>query len=148
MAIYALIYDGVVQEVIQPAFDPEGAEYPIEVRYPADFVKRMVDISSADPMPAAGWSYLDGVFSPYHAPIPTPAEILARNVVARDYYLGVATLAIAPLQDAVDLDDATPADLALLKKWKQFRVAVNRIDLKLESPVWPDLPVYPKASRA
>ncbi|MPQ83831.1 tail fiber assembly protein [Pseudomonas sp. MAFF 730085] len=44
--------------------------------------------------------------------------------------------AIAPLQDAVDVDDATAADLALLTSWKKFRVALNRV---------PDQPGYPQA---
>lgn len=58
----------------------------------------------------------------------------------RDRLLGTATLRIAPLQDAVDLDDATAAEVALLKKWKQFRVAVNRVDLTEENPAWPEQP--------
>ena len=84
MAIYALIYDGVVQEIIPPAYDLDGVEYPIEVRYAADFVERMVDITNADPMPAGGWSYHGGVFSPYQAPALTPAQVMARNTAARD----------------------------------------------------------------
>lgn len=141
MSTYALIYEGVVQEIIPPAYDEEGNEYPIEVRYAADFVARMIDITDVRPIPAGGWSYLDGVFAPYQAPLPTPAEILARNTQARDYYLAIATLAIAPLQDAVDIDDATAAEVGLLKRWKQFRVAVNRVDLTIASPAWPETPV-------
>ena len=71
---------------------------------------------------------------------PTAAEILAANTWMRDSLLAAATLAIAPLQDAVDLDDATAAETALLKKWKQYRVAVNRIDLTVASPSWPISP--------
>ncbi|ONH52903.1 hypothetical protein BLL36_18270 [Pseudomonas cedrina subsp. cedrina] len=52
----------------------------------------------------------------------------------RDYLLSVAAIRIAPLQDAADLDEATTAEVALLKKWKQYRVAVNRV---------PDQPDYP-----
>jgi len=33
------------------------------------------------------------------------------------------------LQDAEDLDEATADDAALLKNWKQYRVAVNCADL-------------------
>lgn len=87
-----------------------------------------------------GWSYVDGKFNPPPVVPPTAEETLARNTAIRDSLLASATLAIAPLQDAVDLDDATAAETALLKKWKQFRVAVNRIDLTLESPSWPDQP--------
>lgn len=87
-----------------------------------------------------GWSYVDGVFvAPPLAPMPTPtpSEILAANTATHDALLAQATLAIAPLQDAVDLEDATVAEIALLKLWKQYRVAVNRVDLTLPDPVWP-----------
>lgn len=45
-----------------------------------------------------------------------------------------ADAAIAPLQDAVDIDEATEAEAALLKEWKRYRVALNRL---------PDQPGYP-----
>lgn len=90
-----------------------------------------------------GWEYRDGEFitpAPPPLPEPTPDEILATNTAERDRRLVAATLAIAPLQDAVDLEDATAAETALLKKWKVYRVAVNRIDLTLISPDWPNPP--------
>jgi hypothetical protein len=87
-----------------------------------------------------GWSYVDGVFvAPAVIPQP-PEDILRANTATRDSLLSQAALAIAPLQDAVDLDDATPDEVALLKKWKQYRVAVNRIDLVLLAPAWPAAP--------
>ncbi len=46
----------------------------------------------------------------------------------------LADVAIAPLQDAVDIDDATLSEEAMLKSWKKFRVALNRL---------PDQPGYP-----
>jgi hypothetical protein len=52
----------------------------------------------------------------------------------------VAAVRIAPLQDAVDLDQATSDKIAMLKAWKKYRVAVNRTDLTLALPVWPKLP--------
>lgn len=55
--------------------------------------------------------------------------------------LSQATLAIAPLQDAVDLDEATDVEVAALKAWKQYRVAVNRIDTTTVDILWPKLPV-------
>ncbi|POF89351.1 tail fiber assembly protein [Pseudomonas putida] len=48
----------------------------------------------------------------------------------------IADDAIAPLQDAVDIDDATEAEEALLKTWKKYRVALNRL---------PDQSGYPGA---
>lgn len=46
----------------------------------------------------------------------------------------IADDAVVPLQDAVDIDDATAADEELLKLWKKYRVALNRL---------PDQPGYP-----
>ena len=90
-----------------------------------------------------GWDYADGVFTaPPALPVtpPTSEEVLATNTAERDALLAQATLAIAPLQDAVDLEDATAAEIALLKQWKQYRVAVNRVALTLPEPVWPTQP--------
>lgn len=46
----------------------------------------------------------------------------------------VADSAIAPLQDAVDLEEATEAEAAKLKAWKKYRIALIRV---------PDQPGYP-----
>lgn len=46
----------------------------------------------------------------------------------------IADDAVVPLQDAVDIDDAAAADEELLKLWKKYRVALNRL---------PDQPGYP-----
>lgn len=54
--------------------------------------------------------------------------------------LTMAGLAIAPLQDAEDLEEATKQEAALLKAWKQYRIAVNRVDLTKENPKWPTAP--------
>ncbi|MCV4283191.1 tail fiber assembly protein [Pseudomonas capsici] len=54
-----------------------------------------------------------------------------------------ADYAIAPLQDAVDIDDATDAEIALLKAWKKYRVALIRLP---EQPGYPskiDWPAVP-----
>ncbi|MCF7544353.1 tail fiber assembly protein [Pseudomonas petrae] len=69
----------------------------------------------------------------------TPSK-LELNKAGRDRLLQIATLSIAPLQDAVDLDDATVSETALLKAWKQYRVAVNRIDLTGDIAEWPVQP--------
>ncbi|EHP8466655.1 tail fiber assembly protein, partial [Salmonella enterica] len=50
----------------------------------------------------------------------------------------MATEKIAPLQDAVDLDEATDKEKASLLAWKKYRVQVNRVDTS--SPDWPDIP--------
>ncbi|EHP9616969.1 tail fiber assembly protein [Escherichia coli] len=52
--------------------------------------------------------------------------------------LAVATSAIAPLQDGVDLDMATEVETALLLEWKKYRVLLNRVDTS--KPEWPTPP--------
>lgn len=81
---------------------------------------------------------------PDPVPLPmTPDEIIASINRQRDELLALSAIRIAPLQDAVDLDKATPEDLTNLKLWKQYRVAVNRIDQQPGHPldfVWPTPP--------
>lgn len=69
-------------------------------------------------------------------PPPTLAELTSAALVQRDGFLFTASLRIAPLQDAVDLDEATEGDIANLKLWKQYRVAINRVS---------DQPNFPNA---
>lgn len=76
-------------------------------------------------------------------PEPTLDELRARALAQRDGLLAVAALRIAPLQDAVDLDDATAAEIALLKKWKQYRVLLNRVSDQPGFPAQIDWPVQP-----
>lgn len=52
----------------------------------------------------------------------------------------VADYAITPLQDAVDVDEATQADIAALKAWKKYRVALNRV---AEQKGYPDVIDWP-----
>lgn len=77
-------------------------------------------------------------------PPPLSAEELAAQATTRrDQLLGEAALRIAPLQDAVDIDEATAAEVALLKQWKQYRVALNRIQDQTGYPseiTWPTAP--------
>ncbi|MBU6957215.1 tail fiber assembly protein [Pseudomonas sp. CVAP len=61
---------------------------------------------------------------------------IARRRSAADY-------AIAPLQDAVDIDEATDTDMALLKAWKKYRVALNRLPEQADYPTTIDWPVVP-----
>lgn len=63
------------------------------------------------------------------------AEIIRLRVIA-DY-------AVAPLQDAVDVDEATDAEVDLLKAWKKYRVALSRVPDQEQYPgtvEWPAVP--------
>ncbi|MBC3456369.1 tail fiber assembly protein [Pseudomonas mosselii] len=55
----------------------------------------------------------------------------------------VADDAIAPLQDAVDLDEATEAEALRLKEWKRYRVALNRLPEQPDYPAVIDWPAPP-----
>lgn len=96
-------------------------------------------------IPNIGLGYVDGVYeqaSPGAVviPPPTPEDIFAINTATKKTLLANASAQIAPLQDAVDFGEATPEEEVLLTKWKQYRVAVNRIVLTLPNPDWPPQP--------
>jgi hypothetical protein len=154
MKTYARIENGRVVEIIGPmsyecdSLPPPseeaaagwlnfkaGDEVPIERRFPPEVVSTLVDIAGSSVK--AGDVYGNGIFAPFTPPLPSPVEILARNTATRDMLLAVATSRIAPLQDAADLGMATAAETSALTTWKQYRVAVNRMDLTTTAPNWP-----------
>ena len=54
-----------------------------------------------------------------------------------------ADTAIAPLQDAVDVDIATEQEKDLLKQWKTYRALLNRVSQQNGFPDkidWPEMP--------
>ncbi|CAK16856.1 tail fiber assembly protein [Pseudomonas entomophila] len=55
----------------------------------------------------------------------------------------IADTAIAPLQDAVDLDEASEAEVARLKEWRRYRVALNRLPEQPGYPADIDWPLAP-----
>ncbi|WP_052206249.1 MULTISPECIES: tail fiber assembly protein [Pantoea] len=136
MGSFALIQDGVVVNTI--VWD--GPEIS-----PVDFGESITYAEIPDSegnQPSIGWSYDGSVFA---SPPLTAEEIatqnaqkIANNVAMKANLIAQATIAIAPLQDAVDLDEATDSEIASLKAWKQYRVAVNRIDANTTDELnWP-----------
>ncbi|SDR97161.1 virus tail fibre assembly protein, lambda gpK [Pseudomonas asplenii] len=74
---------------------------------------------------------------------PTREELIEQANTKRDSLLVTAANRMGPLQDAVDLDEATSDEVSLLKAWKQYRVALNRVAQQAGFPidvVWPELP--------
>lgn len=52
-----------------------------------------------------------------------------------------AGIAIAPLQDAADLEMATQEESTQLLAWRRYRVQLNRIDVDQGSAIiWPEVP--------
>ncbi|PJZ05020.1 phage tail protein [Pantoea rodasii] len=136
---YALIQDGTVTNTI--VWDGPDVS-------PVDFGEGVTYAEIPDGegnQPSIGWSY-DG--SKFAVPPLTDEQIeaqnqqnIANNVSTKASLIAQATIAIAPLQDAVDLDEATDAETSSLKLWKQYRVAVNRIDANTADDItWPDQP--------
>lgn len=81
------------------------------------------------------YSYENGEFVKLVQPA---IEVAAQQ---KSTLLSHAAAAIAPLQDAVDVDDATDEELASLKAWKKYRVALNRLDLSAAPDIdWPAVP--------
>lgn len=75
---------------------------------------------------------------------PSPEDVLSLARAKRDSLIAYATLRIDPLQDDVDLDEATPEGIALLKAWKKYRSEVNKTETRVgwpDSPNWPEPPV-------
>jgi len=71
-------------------------------------------------------------------------QLLAAVVAESSRYRAIADAAIAPLQDAVDIDEATESEVALLKAWKKYRVALSRLPDQPGYPItidWPAIPV-------
>ncbi|MGY2200012.1 tail fiber assembly protein [Pseudomonas gingeri] len=97
------------------------------------------DLSKTYPDPDTEY-YSEYVPAP---PVPSKSELNSSALYKRDELLAVASLKISPLQDAIDLGDSTDSDIESLKKWKQYRIALNRIEQQSTFPMdiaWPVSP--------
>lgn len=101
------------------------------------------DDLTAEPCPGPFHVWRDGKWQ-----LDTKAEVEAlttRALVERDRLLGDATTRIAPLQDAVDLGDASSDEEAELTAWKRYRVALNRVQQQAGFPRAIEWPVMPNS---
>ncbi|RBQ35504.1 phage tail protein [Rahnella aquatilis] len=72
---------------------------------------------------------------------PSVAELKAEATATLSALMAKANAAIAPLQDAVDIDDVTEAERTSLTAWKKYRIALNRLDLSAAPDIaWPAYP--------
>ncbi|HHR6581309.1 TPA: tail fiber assembly protein, partial [Providencia alcalifaciens] len=69
--------------------------------------------------------FIEGKVLPYETPKET---LVAKAENTLRLLLNEATIKIDSLQDAVDLDIATDAEIVSLKEWKKYRVLLNRVD--------------------
>lgn len=68
----------------------------------------------------------------------TPEELVKQAESKKSSMMLMANVAIAPLQDAVDLGISTMEETVALTEWKKYRVLLMRIDVT--NPIWPPLP--------
>ncbi|NHR08064.1 tail fiber assembly protein [Chromobacterium haemolyticum] len=81
-----------------------------------------------------GWQ-IDAVAQRAAQALTVEAETASRRAVA--------DAAIVPLEDAVELEMATPAELAAMKSWKRYRVMLSRVPQQPGYPAaieWPTAP--------
>lgn len=85
-----------------------------------------------------GWIYRGGKIIPR---VYTNEEYIAQAEILKQELMATAFSTIAPLQDAVEIDEATDAEVSLLKEWKKYRVLLNRVDTSIAPDiVWPEVP--------
>lgn len=107
----------------------------------------VLDTLSGAYVPRQG-TYQSDEFNAWHGagnapdpmPLPSLEDRTAANVGHQRELLRNAALAMAPLQDAVDLGMATDGERSSLLSWKSYRVAVNRVDVTAIVPLWPVQP--------
>lgn len=135
---------------------PHGAEAGERSRFPVALVNpadgRLLLPTDADPQPedsAVAWPNVGGVNDWGEV---VTREAKAQAIAAQHLAVVVsetaarratADSAIEPLQDAVDIDDATAAERLTLTAWKKYRVALNRLPDQTGYPITIDWPVAP-----
>ncbi|KFA85882.1 tail fiber assembly protein [Enterobacter sp. EGD-HP1] len=84
------------------------------------------------------WMYRDGEIIPR---IYTQDEFIAQAEAMKQQLMADTSSIIAPLQDAVDIGEATDAEVSSLHGWKKYRVLLNRVDISKAPDIeWPELP--------
>ncbi len=139
----------LVVQLILPCWDdsPEAARFPVDISNPADGAIQLPGLEVADLQAAAAgvidWSQeITAEMKAVQA-----AEKHLESVQAElAGYRKIADEAIAPLQDAIDIDDATDEEKALLTLWKKYRVALNRLPDQEGYPNTVDWPALPHSS--
>ncbi|WJN52146.1 tail fiber assembly protein [Pseudomonas asiatica] len=128
---------------------PHGHDAPYEVRFPEDVFFEQngkVPLPTPDPetyAPAQGFAAIDWsqVVTAEDKAQAAAEQLRATAAAEIAKRRATADLAIAPLQDAVDLEDATPAETDALKAWKRYRIALNRLP---EQPGFPETIDWPE----
>lgn len=123
-----------------------SARYPADIVAPADGKVSLPVPDAPVQAPAQGYAAIDwDQVVTEEDKAQAEAELLRATASAEvAQRRATADAAIAPLQDAVDLEDATAEEAEMLKAWKRYRVALSRLPEQAGWPTeieWPELPV-------
>ena len=122
---------------------PEEARFPVDIVNPADGPVTLPGIEAAEQQSVAGvidWSQVVTAEMKAEA---AGAHLLSAVIADAAQRRASADAAIAPLQDAVDLDMATNEEAALLTGWKRYRVLLSRLPDQEGYPAEIDWPAPP-----
>ncbi|MFP5424685.1 MAG: tail fiber assembly protein [Gammaproteobacteria bacterium] len=122
---------------------PHAARFPLDL-YPDDGKVQLPGLDLGDRQATTvgtiDWSQ---VITAEHKAQAAADELLAAITAEITQRRTFADSVIAPLQDAVDLDEATEAEISTLKEWKRYRVTLNRLPDQEGYPAEIDWPAPP-----
>lgn len=118
----------VVNRINEPDFDNENEQIPAVFFEINEKIKGMHKMTAKE------------VEAHINPPV-TQEQQMQQAEAQKQSQLAESNIAIAPLQDAVDLEMATQEEVALLKEWKKYRVLLNRVDTTTAPDI--DWPVKP-----
>ncbi|OQP31001.1 tail fiber assembly protein [Pantoea latae] len=129
MKNYARIEDQHVAEIVSLSVQPS------EIYHPS---LEWIDITSLAEAPEVGYFYNDGHFA---VPAVEPENAVLVAKATQTILMEEASNAIAPLQDAVDINIATDEEVTRLAEWKKYRVLLSRINMQDAPDIeWPTKP--------
>jgi len=126
----------------------QEARFPRDIVSPADGLIALPIPAAEQPAPAQGFAAIDWgqLVTAEDKAMAATEQLLASSVAEIAKRRAAADLAIAPLQDAVELEEATETEAVALKNWKRYRIALNRLSEQPGYPAsidWPAPPTSP-----
>ena len=67
-------------------------------------------------------------------------QIIAQNQQIKESLLKEANIEIDILNDKIEFDEATDGDVAMLKKWKLYRISLKKLDVSDTNVIFPTKP--------
>ncbi|EPX3668825.1 tail fiber assembly protein [Citrobacter koseri] len=131
-------------DTLKVAYDEAGIirciSNDVTAIYPRDFSIVEVKATAKNKMAdiSGEWVFKDGKIQQRQY---SQNELIEQAETKKTELLSAAAAAIAPLQDAVDIGEATEEESAFLLEWKKYRVLLNRIKPADAPDInWPEVP--------